>query len=311
MSLEALESRVVWILGGPRTGSTWLLDMLSHPLRADPESPSGVGRWVGEASAAPRVIPVNEPYIGVHLAPIATVKSGLVLTAAEARELNAPDPSYFFNEGYAEVWRPALRRLILERLAAQAERAGGEHGLGAAPVLIKEPNGSHAAPALMSTLPRSRLLFLLRDGRDVLDSMLDAVTPGGWLAGPDAVATAEDRLEFLRTNAALWLHRVSAVERAVADHPRELSLTVRYEDLRSDTAAELGRIESWLGLRADPAAIKEAVAANSFDDYPSEVKGRGKPLRSAQPGGWRANLSVEEQGAMLEIIGDKLAELGY
>jgi hypothetical protein len=34
-------------------------------------------------------------------------------------------------------------------------------------------------------------------------------------------------------------------------------------------------------------------------------------VRAAKPGTWRENLSREEQRAMLEIMGGKLAELGY
>jgi hypothetical protein len=261
-------------------------------------------------------VPVNEPYLGVHLAPIVTAgpREGGVFTAAEARNLLGPDPSYFFSEQYAEAWRPPLRRLILERLAAQATVAAGEHGLDSPYVVIKEPNGSEAAPMVMSALPRSRLLFLLRDGRDVLDSMLDAVSPGGWLAGgldAASVASAAERLDFLRRNAGLWVNRVSAVQRALEAHPPELAITVRYEELRADTTAGMAAMLSWLGVEPDDAAVAEAVAANSFDNYPEDVKGKGKPLRFASPGRWRESMSAEDQDAIHEIMGDKLAELGY
>jgi Sulfotransferase family len=310
---EAVEERLVWILGGPRTGSTWLLELLCHPLAPSPERPSG-STVKAESGVQPWAVPVNEPYLGVHLAPIVTAGEGGVFTAAEARNLLGPDPSYFFSEQYADAWRPPLRRLILDRLAAQAAAAAEEHGLDSPHVVIKEPNGSEAAPAVMAAVPGARLLFLLRDGRDVLDSMLDAVSPGGWLAGgPDAasVASAADRVDFLRRNAGLWVHRVSAVQRALDAHPPELALTVRYEELRADTRAGLEAILSWLGVDRDDTAVAEAVAANSFEDYPEDVKGKGKPLRFASPGRWRESMAAEEQAAIHEIMGDKLAELGY
>ena len=40
-------------------------------------------------------------------------------------------------------------------------------------------------------------------------------------------------------------------------------------------------------------------------------EGGGKEVRAAKPGGWRVNLSAEERKAMLEIMGEKLAELRY
>jgi len=35
--------------------------------------------------------------------------------------------------------------------------------------VIKEPNGSHAADTIVSLLPRSRVLFLLRDGENLTE----------------------------------------------------------------------------------------------------------------------------------------------
>jgi hypothetical protein len=309
--LDDIESRLVWILGGPRTGSTWLLDLLTYPLTPDSERRSGTALRPGDTRARPRAIPINEPYLGVHLAPVVTVHPARVFTAAEVRE---DDPSYFFDERYAEAWRPQLRRLILERVAAQAEQASREHGIKRPLIVVKEPNGSDAAPILMRALPRSRLLFLLRDGRDVLDSLLDAVSPGGWLADDsdtEGVGSPEGRLDYLRRNASLWVHRVAMVQRAVAAHRSELTRTVRYESLREDTAGELREIAAWLGLDPDDAAFDEAVAATTFEAYPAEAKGRGKALRVASPGHWREAMSAEEQAAINEIMGGMLAEVGY
>jgi hypothetical protein len=311
MRAAGLEDRLVWILGGPRTGSSWLLDLMTYPLTADSDAACGASMRDGTTGVRPHAIPINEPYLGVHLAPIVTIHQLGIFTPAEVRE---GDASYFFDERYASAWLPHLRRMALDRFAAQADLAAKEHGLDRPLVVIKEPNGSHAAPILMSTFPRSRLLFLLRDGRDVLDSLLDAVSPGGWLAGgPDtaSIVAAEGRIEFLRRSAWLWIHRIIMIQRALAAHPSELSLTVRYEGLRADPARALREIAAWLGLELGEGAVREAAAATSFDAYPPEVKGRGKPLRFASPGHWRESLSEAEQEMIMEIMGAKLAELGY
>lgn len=67
---ETLEARLIWILGSPRTGSTWLLRLLIHPLRtartpAGVSAPADAGRrdW-------PSVVPVNESHMFQHLMPI-------------------------------------------------------------------------------------------------------------------------------------------------------------------------------------------------------------------------------------------------
>jgi hypothetical protein len=309
--LDDVESRLVWLLGGPRTGSTWLLDMLAYPLTSDPEAASGTVMRSPATAVRPFAIPINEPYLGMHLAPVVTVASAGVFTPADVRD---QDPSYFFDDRFARAWRPPLRRLILERVAAQAELASREHRLDRPLIVIKEPNGSNAAPILMSTLPRSRLLFLLRDGRDVLDSLLDAVSPGGWLAGgPDTegVSSPNGRIEFLRRNASLWVHRVVMVQRAASAHPRELTMTVRYERLRGDSSGVLREIAAWLGLELSDHAIGEATAATSFESYPADAKGRRKALRVASPGFWRETMSAEEQAVIREVMGKTLADLGY
>ena len=110
----------------------------------------------------PRAVPINEPYLGVHLAPIVSARPGAVFTAGDIR---AQDANYFFDARSEPAWRPHLRRLILERFAAQAELAIEEHGLRDPLVVVKEPNGSEAAPILLSTLPGSREDYHQRSGR--------------------------------------------------------------------------------------------------------------------------------------------------
>ena len=303
----------MWLVGGPRTGSTWLLELLAYPLVASPDWPAGSKRRPGGSGVRPRAVPINEPYLGMHLAPVAEVGDRLlrVFTAADIR---AHDPSYFFDERWGEAWRPQLRHLVLSRLGAQAEAARREHGVDAPLVVVKEPNGTEGAPVLTAALPRSRLLFLLRDGRDVLDSLLDAVSSGGWLAGgavDERVDSAEARVAFVRREALLWTFRVGAVQRAMANLPEGASLTVRYEDLRADTEAAMRGVWDWLGAGIGDAAIAEAAAATAFDHYPAEAKGRGKPLRFATPGHWREGLAAAEQDATRAIMGEKLAQLGY
>ena len=173
--LESVERRLVWMMGSPRTGSTWLLRLLLHPW--------GVGRTptgIDPSRFRPRggnVIPVNESYIAHHFGPMrdplpppeTAGQSSVVLN-----DLRRGDPAYFFSDEYADVWRGPLRELGLKRFEAQSLRAEREHGLREPQIVIKEPNGSHAADLIAGLFPTSRMIFLLRDGRDVIDSMMDA-----------------------------------------------------------------------------------------------------------------------------------------
>jgi hypothetical protein len=314
--VHTLESRLVWIFGSPRSGSTWLLALLCHPLVPDDESPTGVRRLDAPSAGRPPAIPINEPYVQQHLVPAVSVDMGGEDGDAQAslQEFRRASPSYFLSDQYASAWRPALRRLVLVRLGAQVDAVQRTCGVRGGAVVIKEPNGSIGAGFVMSLLPRSRMIFLLRDGRDVVDSMVDAQMPGGWLASPvasRAQALRADRLALVRRESHLWLARTRAVKRAFDAHPAQLRCLVRYEDARRDTDAVLARLERQLGLRRSPAGHADALRWNDFDAVPAEAKGTGKPLRAASPGLWRENLDAAEQAAMTEIMGEQLAELGY
>lgn len=312
---EAIEKRLVWIIGSPRTGSTWLLRLLCYPW--------GVGRTatgIDPSRFRPRggnVVPVNESYLGHHLGPLRDPLPPPESAAAASLLLNDTrrgDPAYFFSDEYRDAWREPLRRLALERFGAQVERARAEHGIVDPLVLIKEPNGSHAADLIADLLPDSRMIFLLRDGRDVVDSMMEADSEGGWRTRTEGVSplrTPEQRLQGVRRQANLWLVRTIATERACRGLGPEGSLLVRYEDLLADTESELSRLDAWLGLSRSERQIRAAVRANRFGSLRNRLRGRRKGVRAASPGLWRENLSASEQQAVAEIIGPKLRELGY
>jgi hypothetical protein len=270
----------------------------------------------GRRRKLPNVVPIDETYLLHHLAPLRPIPGELAdQPPPDAFVINGErrdDPGYFFSDPYEEAWRPELRRLALARLHAQSQRAAREHGLGDPLVLIKEPNGSHAAELLMSLLPRSRMIFLLRDGRDVIDSLLDARAAEGWVGAPNMdLADPVERLEYVRRQSRLWLNSIDAVQSAYAAQPEELRWALRYEDLLARPLEVLRPLTEWLGAARDDAELRESIEANAFEAIPRRLRGRGTPRRAATPGLWRENMSPAEQDAMLEIIGSKLAELGY
>lgn len=286
------ESRLVWLFGSPRSGSTWLLKLLGEQ---------------------PGIATVNEPLIGEHLGPFMSDQPGIA--AADLDESNftlnrlrSEASVYFFAERYRHVWMPILGNLIRERF-----RAHVAHREGTRFVVIKEPHGSQAADMILAAVPRSRLLFLLRDGRDVVDSELAAFSQGSWLSEAFGVVSGigpQERLKLAEDAAHKWLWRTLAVEGAFARHqgPKHV---VRYEELRADPEGHLTSLVGWLGLDLDPDYVARSVARLSFESIPEAQRGPNKIFRSAAPGAWRANLTVAEQGCVERIIGPKLRELGY
>jgi hypothetical protein len=289
------EDRMHWILGSSRSGSTWLLRMLAE---------------------TPGVVPLDDPHIGHHLGvwrPIALAWAAGGDHLPELKrldEIKRDKDDYFFSERYRDVWFPALKRMILTRFEAQVRNEAGDDV--ADPVLVVKEPGSHAADLLLSMFPASGLIFLLRDGRDVVDSWLDAYQHGSWAQEEGAFPVApEGRLPFVRWQSSVWTYRTLTVQRAYESHPASRRVLVRYEDLLADPAGQLERICSTLGIDATRERLAEIVTKHAYGRVPDRRKGSGKVVRAARPGGWRETMTRTEKDAMLEIMGPKLDELGY
>lgn len=285
---RTVERRLTWMLGSPRSGTTWLSSLLARSIDA---------------------VLIDEPLIGAHLA----VEMSSVNSVPDPAHLTVHQGSsrrrdYLFSDETAWVWRPRLRALLLDRFAAGAVDSGKPRR---APIIIKEPNGALAASLLLQILPRSRLLFVVRDGRDVVDSMIDGAS-GGWITETHGVAlTADDRREFLERRADLWVHTMRVVGEAYASHPEDLRLQVGYEDLLAHPVEELERIIRWLGRPFDHATVTRTVADLSFENIPPGSRGPGQFARSATPGLWRTRFTDDEKHVLNRIMGPTLTELEY
>jgi hypothetical protein len=295
--LTGLESRLTWIWGSPRSGSSWLLQLLADPLDVDLNAPLGFAP-PQSPQQPPAAVPIDELLFASHLVPwdgepvevLGEWWPGSVIGYSHGR------PTYFLSDAYADVWRPQMRRLVLTRIAAVVDRARATlPGLPRQPqVAIKETPSGHGADRVMALLPRSRALLLIRDPRDVVDSLLHAFGPGGFMATQygKAYATADERAEGAAWAARLWAMSADVGAAALARHDPALARSVRYEDLLADTAGELASLLGWIGIERDPAAIAATVERRSFAR--AADSGDSRRIRSARPGRWRESLSERE-----------------
>jgi hypothetical protein len=288
-------NRLTWIFGSSRSGSTWLLRMLEE---------------------MPGVTGIDDPHLGHHLGvwrPIAlawatAAEEPRLKTLAEAQR-EAGNDSYFFSDRYRDAWEPALRDLIAARFDAEADESGAPPGERS--IVVKEP-GSHVAGTLLSLFPRSRLIFLLRDGRDVIDSWLAAYQPDTWAIGQGAFAVASwGRLPLIRWLSSVWVYRTATVTRAFEEHDPGRRVLVRYENLRADPESHLREACRIAGLSVDEATAEQVARQHAFERVPEDARGDDRAIRKATPGGWRENLSPVEQQAMHDVMGETLARLGY
>jgi Sulfotransferase family len=288
--------RLAWIFGSSRSGSTWLLRMLSE---------------------LERVIPIDDPHLGHHLGVWRPIPLAWA-TAKEAPKLGTladykrRKRDYLFSDQYRDSWMPQLRKLVSDRFEAQAEEdIAAAGGIENPIVVVKEP-GSHAADTIMSIFPESFLIFLLRDGRDVVDSWLDAYRDGSWATEEGAYPVDDaGRPSLIKWQSSVWLHRTEVVQQTFARTDPARRVLLRYEDLQDDPVAGLSRICQTIGVTAEADQLEAIASANDFSNVPDRHKGSGREIRRARPGGWANHMSSGEIRVMHEILGPKLDELGY
>jgi hypothetical protein len=259
-SRELRAEQLIWMFGSPRTGSTWLSWMMAEL--------EGQERW-------------HEPYVGLLFGSFVYERLG-----DNTKLLNSP--AFIMGEPHRRVWLNSIRNFLLEGARARYPNLREDQHL-----VVKEPNGSVGAPLLLEATPESRLIFLIRDPRDVVASRLDAFRKDSWSAQDRDLDSADQLDAFTKQLAEDYFRVVSQVQRAYETHPGEKTL-VRYEDLRTDTVGTLKRMYDGLKISVDANALEAAAAKHAWEQVPEGNKGPGKFYRKAKPGGWEEDLSPEQ-----------------
>lgn len=309
---DLIEPQVTWIWGSPRSGSSWLLELLCHPARVARDE--RLGFVPAERGTPTRVIPADEPSFGHHFAPFEQPicvhgewMPGSIINGSEGR------PTYLLSSEHSQVWEPWLRGLILSRLSAVRSEASAA-GLADpdAAIVVKETPSGHAADRVMGLLPRSRAILIVRDPRDVVDSLASAFQPGGFMAEQFGVTwEGQQRTEGIEWAAKTWAMSMDVGRKALEAHDPDRGRTVRYEDLLEDPAPILADLADWIGVSRDRSEIEAAVSDLSFSNLPAGDVGERKRLRSARPNAWRENLSTTERDLVEEIAGRRIEFYGY
>lgn len=268
-----LEQNLVWIFGAGRSGTTWLAkELLSYNTHV-----------------------IDEPYLGNHLQTPGGVK--------KIHEFHKKRNDYFFSNAYKKIWFYYLRKLILNRFYSQIQDYS-KH------VIIKEPHGTMGSGNIIECLPKCKIIVVLRDGRDVLDSEIAANSPGGW-STKDTGISLSSKIDFIKRYANHWNILIETLFNTYESHPKELKYLVRYEDLRKNTVEELEKIYTFLKIDISNDQIVKIVNKFSFENIPSAKKGLGKSRRSATPGKWKENFNEKEKELMNSIMGKTLEKMGY
>jgi len=281
-------SNLVFLVGAPRSGTTWLQRMLaSHPRIVTGQESGLFDTYIGPQIRAFRR----------DLDPEISGRGCLGLGC------------YFTEKEFKTLLEEYLQRILHVMLAPVGN---GQ--------LFLEKTPSHALylQELVEFLPKSRILHLVRDGRDVAASLLAAARSWGRNWAPNSAAAA----------ATMWKRHVEAVIAAKKTLPENSFLEIRYESLVDDPPGTLATIFSFLGLATLEGEIEEYVLVNNrcaaqngswtpipvsgealIQGFSSCQEPRGFVAPAPEP--WEKRLSAAELHEILAVAGGLLEELGY
>lgn len=253
--------RTIFVLGNRRSGTTWLAELLySHPD-------------VGGAMARERA-DIND------IMP----SESLVFGALADYWINGWRSD---RNGIAAYMDPDAVAAALRAFCDRLFQAGNKRYSPGSPwYLEKSPDNVDRLPILTATYPDAWKVHIVRDGRDVVRSMMrapfDDVTSAGYAA-------------------AEWVKTIRNVRREEWRLPRFRE--VRYEDVASDPVGQTVALFEWMGLDVNDDVVERVRVAAGRPVAKMGSQGPGS-------GRWR-DMDPADLAAVYEVAGDLLAELGY
>lgn len=199
---------------------------------------------------------------------------------------------------------PRLRAIFAELIAAFLRPAW--QASGKARVAEKTPWNLLAFPQLHRLFPRSPLIHVIRDPRDVVASRLERDRAA-------AAGSPIDTLALARHRAQEWTDAMAITRQMRSD--AELAsryFEICYEHLVQTPEPVLRQLFSFLEEEFDPAVLDfhrtEREVAGSEEWSAQAVQ---RPLFGSSIGRWRQDLDEREQAAVLSVVGGAMDYLGY
>lgn len=277
LKVESDFMKRVFIVGAPRSGSTWTGFLLSHH---------------------PQVVTLHHAVIFPYLMAMEQwlqVKGSSYVTHATNSE-KEPDRSVGRLEN---LIAPEELYRLLERVADQIFAMVAGVAPDCSVIIDKTPENVRMAPSIHRIMPDAYFLHIVRDPRAVFCSQRSASK--SWANGEFPTRPCDGGLS--------WQRDVEAGMR-IADFS-ERFLQVRYEDLREGGAAEIERIFSWLDLETTAELCDDALQANSKQKMTETGELPVNFVRKSSDDGWQAELSDSHARTIEYVVGDTMEKLSY
>jgi hypothetical protein len=302
------DSALGFIVGHYKSGSTWLINLLSlHPAI----------RGVGETSIFPYVTSCTDLQEctenlftksfwsegGFRGLPRHRLSKWTGLVRKVWKPVLTPEERPTTLMDLSVVDQVRLRRVLLRssskeeycsRFFSFLRRAFRPKGW-----LIEKNNNIFHVPFIRSVFPKAKLLAIHRDGRDVV------------VSEKYFLANEEGRTKSLRDAVLDWRQKMEAHRTYVAEHD---IYSCSYESLLGDGETTVKGILGMLDLPADRTTVADMLRRSSFKFTTGRDNGReqsGSFYRKGIAGDWVNHFSKADKNVFKDLAGDLLIELGY
>jgi len=279
-STSPFSGRPIFVVGAPRSGTTLLAFMLcSHPriciLRESHFIPRLFQRCPQAPMSRKQAIRNVKIIFGYR-------------TVVRHWKGERPDPAAF-----VDVLPDLTPRTFLSAFYARYARQQGAERWG-----DKSPTYTEHMDLLADIFPDSQFIHLIRDGRDVALSMIEALRHDRFYV---------DVYFAART----WKERIRKAFASAGRLGQDRYLELRYEQLTAHPQAELCRMCDFLGESYHAAMAEPHLLARQLLRPAGLHAAVRQPPSTVSSGRWRREMSESDQRLFQSAAGDLLGELGY
>jgi hypothetical protein len=278
---------IVFLVGCARSGTTWLQRLLaSHPKIHTGQESFFFSSYIG-------------PQLRTWREEVRTLSTGRGGAGMRA---------YLRESEFLSVLREEMFKLMQPMI--------GDLPTGHI-FLEKTPNHALWMTEIHEMLPKARFINILRDGRDVVSSLVAASRTWAYWAPNNAFRASR-----------IWVRSVEAAEKSMKKLPPEQFVEVRYEQLLDSPQLVLQNISHFLGIDWADEAIAEAIRRNDAKvalktATPIPIKGefslvsggevKQPPgfIRKAKSGSWKQDLTPVQKILTWFVASRTMARVGY
>ena len=279
--------RRVFIVGFPRSGTTWMMWLLARLPRVVTLQQSGLFHalrgferwWTTDHAFSKRADADGE-------AASSELNGGPMRGGGRGFDGTT---SVLDRERYNALVRPICAH-VFDRIASASP--------GTEVVVEQTPENMELEKSIRGLFPDAYFLHVVRDPRDAAVSMLKAAK--AWRNEfPGRPAHVANR----------WNEYIARARELRQSTDRYLE--IRYEDLKTNGATELKRVAAWLGVDADESVCQAAIEECTLDRMRSQTDMPDGFFGKGTAGGFANELSSANLRLVEYIVGENMESYGY